>query len=437
MSVLRVGHSSMWAQSLPRLACLSHWSTVRYLSTPAGPRVTLNTSPTEFISNVSADQSLSTKQKIAQKARSALSCTDDKSNTLPNNVPFNVKLVDQQDRKIARAKEAKIDSTSRAGIRKTIIDPYLQLCKPRLTVLVVLSAICSYALSPYPATVGELLSLTAGTAMCSASANAINMGREPEFDRKMVRTQARPVVRGLVTPNQAYRFAASVGVLGVSTLLFGVNSTVAALGASNIILYGIIYTGLKRKHIINTWAGALVGAIPPLMGWAAASPLTHPGGWCLAGFLYAWQFPHFNTLSHNIRNEYKDAGYVMTCWKNPKLNARVAFRYSLLMFPLCFGLSYFNVTDWYYQIDSAIVNTWMAFWAFKFWWQQRQNYSKKIMADGIKFNKGLALANVYARKAFWVSVLHLPAVLILAILHKKGRWDWLFNENNNHNKRNS
>ena len=294
-----------------------------------------------------------------------------------------------------------------------------------------LSCICSYALSPNPATILELLSLTAGTALCSSSANAINMGREPDFDRRMVRTQARPVVRGLLTPRQAYKFATVTGTLGISVLYLGVNTTVAVLGATNIALYAWLYTSLKRKHIINTWVGALVGAIPPLMGWSAANSLAHPGGWCLAGFLYAWQFPHFNTLSHNIRNEYKDAGYVMACWKNPKLNARVAFRYSLLMFPLCFGLSYYNVTDWYYQLDSALVNAWLSFWAMKFWWQQRYNYSAKILKDRVKFNKGIALANIYARKTFWVSVWHLPAVLILAILHKKGRWDGLFADNEN------
>ncbi|CUS20362.1 LAQU0S01e04918g1_1 [Lachancea quebecensis] len=386
--------------------------------------IPLNTSPIEFSPNISPDKVKSSGATIADSARKALSCTDD--TTAPTNAPFNVKSVDPAERKKLRA-QTKVENMVTT---EKLVKTYIQLSKPRLTVLVMLSCICSYALSPFPATVLELLSLTAGTALCSSSANAINMGREPDFDRRMVRTQARPVVRGLLTPGQAYKFATVAGTLGVSILYCGVNTTVAVLGATNIALYAWIYTSLKRKHIINTWVGALVGAIPPLMGWCAASPLSHPGGWCLAGFLYAWQFPHFNTLSHNIRSEYKDAGYVMTCWKNPKLNARVAFRYSLLMFPLCFGLSYFDVTDWYYQLDSAAVNAWLSFWACKFWWQQRINYSAKVLKDRVKFNKGIALANVYARKTFWVSVLHLPAVLILAILHKKGRWDWLFEKEN-------
>lgn len=394
--------------------------------------VHINTAPIEFTANLLARKRETDTDKLKDVTLKALRCNDTtpendspaNSKTATQNIPFDVKLVDKQERKKVRGSQA----DSNQLFKKQYIEPYLQLSKPRLTVLVMLSAICSYALSPYPATVLQLLSLTVGTTLCSASANAINMGREPDFDRQMIRTQARPVVRGVVSPQQAFKFAAAAGSLGVSILGLGVNPTVAFLGASNIALYAWLYTSLKRKHIINTWVGALVGAIPPLMGWAASSPLTHPGAWCLAGLLYAWQFPHFNTLSHNIRNEYKNAGYVMTAWKNPKLNARVALRYSLLMFPLCFGLSYFNITDWYYQLDSAVVNTWMSFWALKFYLQQKRNYSKTVYNNKTEFNKGLALANVYARKTFWVSVLHLPAVLILAILHKKGRWDWLFEE---------
>ncbi|AAS50251.1 AAL115Wp [Eremothecium gossypii ATCC 10895] len=390
-------------------------------SSKIAPAAALNTAPIEFTPNTSAASLHERSTVIKDAARSALRCND----TTPTPaLPFDVKRVDKANRAAGR----KLPAASGVLSAYALMGPYIQLAKPRLTVLVMLSAICSYALSPYPATVLELLSLTVGTTLCSAAANGINMGREPDFDRQMMRTQARPVVRGLVTPMQAYKFSAVSGVIGTAILYAGVNPTVALLGASNIVLYSWFYTSLKRKHIINTWFGAITGAIPPLMGWAAASPLTHPGCWCLAGLLYAWQFPHFNTLSHNIRNEYKNAGHVMTAWKNPKLNARVALRYSLLMFPLCFGLSYYGITDWTYQIDSALVNGWMSFWAFKFWWQQRYNYSKKVYNNKAEFNKGMVLANVYARKTFWVSVLHLPAVLILAIVHKKGRWDWLFSD---------
>ncbi|CUM65319.1 uncharacterized protein PRCAT00002954001 [Priceomyces carsonii] len=302
---------------------------------------------------------------------------------------------------------------------KDIVRPYIKLTKPNLTILVTLSSICSYAISPYAVSLPELMLLTLGTALSSGAANAINMGREPEFDRRMPRTTGRPVVRGLVAPHQAYAFAALTGTLGIAMLYIGVNPTVAFLGLLNIVLYSWIYTSLKRISIINTWIGAIVGAIPPLMGWVASSPLSLPGAWCLAGLLYAWQFPHFNSLSHNIADQYKNAGYVMTAAENPKLNARVALRYSILMFPLCFGLSYFGVTDWIFPFDSAIANGWLTYLAFTFWNQQRKNYY-----NGSKPTKeGILAASVSAKKLFWCSVWQLPAVLILAMLHKRGQWD--------------
>ncbi|CCE62789.1 hypothetical protein TPHA_0D01490 [Tetrapisispora phaffii CBS 4417] len=398
----------------------------------------LNTAPVEFRPNLlHVDKDV---DDIVEAAVKAIRCTSDVSvdpseTKDPDNskLPFNVKPISNIELKERRLRKQNntVNKYDLTHIKKNIINPYIQLTKPRLTMLVMLSAICSYALSPYSASMSQLACLTIGTTFCSGAANAINMGREPDFDRQMIRTQARPVVQGIVTPNQAFKFATVIGVAGVGILNVGVNPTVAFLGFSNIALYSWAYTSLKRKHIINTWVGALVGAIPPLMGWAAASPLTHPAAWCLAGLLYAWQFPHFNTLSHNIKNEYKNAGYVMTAWKNPLLNARVSLRYSLLMFPLCFGLSYYGVTDWYYQLDSAIANGWMSFWAYKFYMQQRITYSAEIMKDKIAFNKSMAIASAYSRKTFWGSIIHLPAVLILAIVHKKGRWDWLLNNDKN------
>lgn len=264
------------------------------------------------------------------------------------------------------------------------------------------------------------------------------MGREHVYDGMMTRTQARPVVRKLITPNNAFAFAGVTGTLGVAALYYGVNPTVALLGASNIALYSGLYTTLKRKSITNTWVGAVVGAIPPLMGWAACGSLTDPGAWCLAALLYAWQFPHFNALSHSIRDEYRRAGYVMTAWTNPALNARVALRHAIAMFPICIGLSYFGVTDWVFAFDSSIANGWLAYQAYKFWLEQR-NFKKvathtgKLLepssspfSSGSSGSSGSSRSNGFARGLFWSSVIQLPAILVLTMIHKKGQWDWLF-----------
>ena len=312
---------------------------------------------------------------------------------------------------------------------RRLLTLYLSLSKPRLTFLVVLTTATTYSLYPVP----ELLSplsdstsslstltlafLLAGTTLSSASANAFNMFVEPAHDGKMSRTRNRPLVRGLISSRGAFIFALASGIAGIVTLNYGVNPTVAQLAAANIIIYAGAYTFLKRISVVNTWVGALVGGIPPLMGWAAAAGHFNTsdsgwqglllgeknvGGWLLAALLFAWQFPHFNALSWSAREEYRRAGYKMLACVNQGMNGRVALRYSILMFPLCVGLAAVGVTDWGFAATSSVVNGWMCWHAAKFWWKSGTGGS--------------------ARGLFWASVWHLPIVLVLAMAHKKGLW---------------
>ena len=201
--------------------------------------------------------------------------------------------------------------------RSRLLTTYLSLSKPRLSFLVVLTATAAYSLYPVPgllspaATAAPSLStltlffLTTGTALCSSAANALNMLFEPQHDAKMSRTRNRPLVRKLISPTGALVFAVLCGTVGTAALYYGVNPTTAFLGAANIVLYAGIYTPMKRMSVVNTWVGAIVGGIPPLMGWAAAAgQCAHDGtwqelllgeesvgGWLLAGLLFAWQFP--------------------------------------------------------------------------------------------------------------------------------------------------
>jgi protoheme IX farnesyltransferase len=240
---------------------------------------------------------------------------------------------------------------------------------------------------------------------------------EPKWDAMMTRTRNRPLVRGLISRRSALLFAVVTGLTGTLSLYYGVNPTVSFLGLTNIILYAGIYTPLKRVSSINTWVGALVGLIPPLMGWAAAAGQystasgswdellfseSSIGGWLVASLLYAWQFPHFMALSWPIRHEYKNAGYKMLCWTNPARNGRVALRYSLLFFPICVALCYTGVTEWSFAVASAPVNAWLVREAYRFW-----------KYEGLKGS---------ARGLFWASVWHLPVVMVLAMVEKKGLW---------------
>ncbi|KND04821.1 protoheme IX farnesyltransferase [Spizellomyces punctatus DAOM BR117] len=274
---------------------------------------------------------------------------------------------------------------------------YKELSKAKLSAFVVLTAMAGYALAPGAVSVSTLLWTTAGTALCSGAANAINQWIEAPYDAQMSRTRNRALVRHAISPLHAFSAGIAGGAAGVAILAHFVNPLTAALGASNIILYTCVYTPLKRTSIANTWAGAIVGAIPPMMGWAACTGSLDAGAWLLAAVLYAWQFPHFNSLSWNLRADYSKAGYRMMSVTDPALNARVSLRYSLLLFPLAWAAPYLGLTTWWFALDSSIINAVMAAGAWKFW----RNPSDKT-----------------ARTLFFGSLVHLPVILALLMIHK-------------------
>ncbi|PGH12507.1 protoheme IX farnesyltransferase [Helicocarpus griseus UAMH5409] len=325
-------------------------------------------------------------------------------------------------------------SLPKTSLRRTMAT-YLALTKPNLSFLIVLTATTAYGLYPIPTLLTldpsvtplptlststlTFLYLSAGTFLSSASANTLNMLFEPQYDARMSRTRNRPLVRKLLSTRAAVLFAALTGTVGITALYMGTNPTVAALSAFNLFLYAFVYTPLKRISVINTWVGAIVGGIPPLMGWTAAAGQTattghdswrdllfgpdSPGGWLMAAILFAWQFPHFNSLSHTIREEYKNAGYKMLAWTNPARNGRVALRYSILMFPVCAGLWWVGVVDKGFLVGGTLVNCWLAKEAYRFWKQKGAGGS--------------------ARALFWASVWHLPLLMVGTLVFKKGIWD--------------
>lgn len=335
----------------------------------------------------------------------------------------------------ASAQLSSISSSLPATSLRRKLAAYLALTKPRLSFLIVLTTTSAYGLYPISSLLAldpamtqlptlststlTFLYLTTGTFLSSSSANTLNMYFEPQYDARMSRTRNRPLVRGLLSRRAALLFAIATGATGVALLYFGTNPTVAALSAANIALYAFIYTPLKRMHVINTWVGAIVGGIPPMMGWVAAAGQNATtghdswrdmllsenslGGWLLAALLFAWQFPHFNALSHTIREEYKAAGYKMMAWTNPARNARVALRYSILMFPISFGLWWVGVVDKGFLVGSTLANGWLVREAYRFY----------------KFQG----AKGTARGLFWASVWQLPILLVGALVAKKGIWD--------------
>ncbi|KAF9650258.1 protoheme IX farnesyltransferase [Thelephora ganbajun] len=317
---------------------------------------------------------------------------------------------------------------------RTLPKLYTQLSKSRLTFLVVLTSMAGVAISPLPASVPTLLATAVGTALCSASANALNQLQEVPFDAQMVRTRTRPLVRKAISSLHATGFAVVTGTLGPILLYTMANPTTAALGLANIALYAGAYTRMKRRTIWNTWAGAVVGAIPPLMGWTACggkllpsatytpeyflpsflsgptvSSIDHTlidnplGPIALFMLLFSWQFPHFNALSHLYRGSYAQAGYKMLSVLSPAKNALVSLRYAGILIPTCsilFPLS--GLTTWTFAATSLIPGSILLRAAWRMW----RTGSEKD-----------------ARSLFQHSLWHLPAILGLMMIHKNGV-DW-------------
>lgn len=311
---------------------------------------------------------------------------------------------------------------------------YAQLAKSRLTVLVVLSAMSSIAVSPLPTTLPVLLSTAVGTALCSASANTLNQIQEVPFDAQMARTRNRPLVRRAITPMHAVGFALSTGVAGAALLWAMVNPITAILGISNIALYSAVYTWMKRKTVENTWVGSVVGGIPPLMGWTACGGHILPTTTNLKIFLppflidgetlpldvtsidnplsalalflllYSWQFPHFNSLSYIVRESYAQASFRMLTIFDPTKNAFVSFRHSAVLAVVCSVLiPVSGLTTWMFSLTSFLPNLVLVRAAYRFW---RKGGEKE--------------ARILWKHSLW----YLPAMLGLMMFHKQSM-EWL------------
>lgn len=277
------------------------------------------------------------------------------------------------------------------------INYFLRLSKAKLSGLVVLSAMAGYALAPGPFDIINFGCLTIGTSLCSGAANSFNQFIEVPFDSQMSRTRNRVLVQGQLQPKEAFLFGTFASFGGISILLMGTNYLAATLGALNILLYSAVYTKSKRQSIINTWLGSIVGGIPPLMGWAASCSQLDAGAWILAAILYSWQFPHFNALSWSYRPDYSRAGYRMMAVTDPGLCRRVTLRHSAAQVPIAFMLPLFDVTNWWFLLEVTPVNMYFTYLAWKF--SKESNNSS-------------------SRKLFRFSLLHLPLVMLLALVNK-------------------
>ena len=205
-------------------------------------------------------------------------------------------------------------STARVAAASTLTRPmaFLALSKPDVSFLVVMTTLAGYALG----TVGPLdwLRMTQtvlGTTFMAAGASTLNQYLERASDAQMRRTAARPLPSGVLAPSEALWFGLGLAATGLIQLLLATNVLAALLGAATCVTYLGLYTPLKTRTTLSTLVGAFPGAVPPLIGWAAARGRLDPGAWVLFAILFLWQFPHFHAIAWMYREDYGRAGIRM------------------------------------------------------------------------------------------------------------------------------
>ena len=196
--------------------------------------------------------------------------------------------------------------------RSSFVRDLVELVKARLTLLVLLTtAVGFYLGAEGPINFIALAHTVFGTALAAAGAAALNQWWEYKLDALMHRTQSRPVPAGRMRPREALIVGATLSIFGVGYLAFICNALSALLAAITIIIYIFGYTPLKLRSTFNTALGAVPGALPPMIGWAAARGTLNAGAWMLFAILFFWQLPHFFAIAWMYRDDYARAGFQM------------------------------------------------------------------------------------------------------------------------------
>ena len=189
---------------------------------------------------------------------------------------------------------------------------YLALTKPDVSFLVVMTTVAGYALGTRgPLDWLRMAHTVFGTTLIAAGTSALNHYFERDIDALMRRTASRPLPSGQLSPREAFWFAVSLLAFGTLYLALATNSLATLLGVATSVLYLCAYTPLKRRTTLATFVGAFPGAVPPLIGWAAARGTLNIEAWFLYAVLFLWQFPHFDAIAWVYREDYKRAGIRM------------------------------------------------------------------------------------------------------------------------------
>jgi protoheme IX farnesyltransferase len=189
---------------------------------------------------------------------------------------------------------------------------YIALTKPDVSFLVLMTTAAGYYMGVRgPVDWLHLIQTVFATMLIAAGTAALNHYIERDSDRYMRRTAGRPLPSGVLQPREALWFGIVLSVAGAMDLYFTAGPLAAGLGVATCLSYLLAYTPLKKRTVWATFIGAFPGAIPPMIGWVAATGSLDRGAWLLFGILFFWQFPHFHAIAWMYREDYARAGILM------------------------------------------------------------------------------------------------------------------------------
>ena len=277
------------------------------------------------------------------------------------------------------------------------MNDYIQLTKPRITWLILMSTGIGF----YFGVVGAwswavLLHTVIGTGLIASGTAALNQWMERDADAKMKRTRLRPLPAGQLAPVRAFWFAVALSVLGFAELWFGANPLTAILGLFTLTSYLFIYTPLKRVTPHSTTIGAIPGAMPPVIGFAASRGELTVEAAALFAILFLWQFPHFYSIAWLYREDYGRAGIRMLPVVDPsgERTARQIVATAALLIPVSLIPTWIGMAGNWYLAGALLLG------AMYFWY-------------GFQVNRDRSL--VRARQVLLSSIAYLPLLYILMV----------------------
>jgi protoheme IX farnesyltransferase len=277
---------------------------------------------------------------------------------------------------------------------------YLELTKPRITFLIVLTAAAGFALaSPGRVDYPAMLTAMVGVALLSSGIATLNQYIEKDLDALMRRTANRPLPTGKLLPWEALAFGVGLTVLAEVYLAVLVNPLSAVIGLTVISGYLFGYTPLKTRTSLSTFVGAFPGAVPPLIGWASARGTIGVEAWVLFAILFLWQFPHFLAIAWMYREDYTRAGILMLPVVEPdgRVTGQQIVLYTVMLLPVSLLPTLLGTAGKMYFVGAIVLG--LVFLYFSL----RAAFSKSRLA---------------ARQLLLASVIYLPLLFILMVLDR-------------------